>query len=180
MAFDQQRSENNDLKRFLYSLPEDERRKYLADRKQVLADQPPPPQNAPQAPGRPFATGGRQVAMTPIQAAYATQGPHVQAAALQGAIDNTMDAWKAENDSRVAQMREMRRMQHEKDIEAMRQEGLLRRLAAAQAGAPESVFPQDVNNQGMRYKKDPGGMMRIFNPDTMQFDYTNEFRAGGY
>lgn len=139
-----------------------------ARQRQAAEEEANAPQNAPQAPGRPFATGGHPVAMEPIQAAYLQQGPHVQAAALQGAIDKTADAWKDENDSRVAQVREMRRLQHEKDMEAMRQEGLLRRLAAAQANAPESVFG------GTSYMPTPQGRLRVWNPQTQQFDSTDE------
>jgi hypothetical protein len=47
-------------------------------------------------------------------------------------IDDVQDAIQDENDSRVAQMREQRRMAHEREMEAMRQEALLQRLAIEQ------------------------------------------------
>jgi hypothetical protein len=44
---------------------------------------------------------------------------------VQGALSD-------ENDSRVAQMREMRRMEHEKELERIRQDTLLKRLQMQQ------------------------------------------------
>ena len=89
-----------------------------------------------------------------------------QASALQGMIDKTSDAWDDELDSRVAQAREMRRMQHAKEIEAMRQEGLLQRLA---------MMAQGMRPSGpTSYEPDQGGALRIWNPVTQQYDRTNE------
>lgn len=51
-----------------------------------------------------------------------------QGNALQNMISQTTDAWRDEHDSRVSQNREMRRMEHEKDIERMRIEAMLKRL----------------------------------------------------
>ena len=51
-----------------------------------------------------------------------------QGNSLQNAINQTTGAWRDEHDSRVSQNREARRMQHEKDIERMRIEALLKRL----------------------------------------------------
>lgn len=142
------------------------------------AEQPDAPQNAPEAPQRHFAMQGHQGAVHPMQAAYDALGPHAQAAALGGMVNRTMGAIQDENDSRVAQAREMRRMEHEKSIEAMRQEGLLRRLAAMQQSYGDSPAG-DVNNQGLRYNA-AGGAMRVFNPNTLSWDYTNQIQAGGY
>jgi hypothetical protein len=47
-------------------------------------------------------------------------GPAEQYAMSQGMANQTMDAVQRENDSRVAQRREMRRMAHEQQLAAMR------------------------------------------------------------
>jgi hypothetical protein len=65
-------------------------------------------------------------------ALMAQQVSSAQARHLGGMIDDVQDAIQDENDSRVAQMREQRRMAHEKEMETMRQEALLQRLAIEQ------------------------------------------------
>jgi hypothetical protein len=47
-------------------------------------------------------------------------------------ISKTVGAWQDENDSRVAQVREMRRMDHEKELKRMELDAILARLAQAQ------------------------------------------------
>lgn len=169
------------MRAYLGTLTPQDRAKYLADRQEVLSPepvtQPDAPQNAQNDVRRPFQFQGHQGAAHPMQAAYDALGPHAQARALQGMAGQAMAAIQDENDSRVAQAREARRMQHEKDIEAMRQEGLLRRLAAMQQ--MYDAGPGEVNNQGLRYNAGGGGM-RVFNPNTMSWDYTDQIRAGGY
>lgn len=54
--------------------------------------------------------------------------PMQQMALHRGMASDVMSAMGDELDSRVAQAREQRRLQHEKDMEAMRQEGVLKRL----------------------------------------------------
>jgi hypothetical protein len=54
--------------------------------------------------------------------------PAEQFAHLGNMSNQVMNAWGDENDSRVAQMRELRRQQHEKDLMAMRTQELLARL----------------------------------------------------
>lgn len=90
--------------------------------------------------------------------------PGEQADVLGDMIDKTSAAWSNELDSRVAQAREERRMQHAKDIEAMRQEGLLRRLSAMQQ--PEQERPV------------ASGLMRWFNPETGQWENTDRVHFG--
>jgi len=68
--------------------------------------------------------------MTP--ALIAQQASSAQARHLGGMIDQVTDAYRDENDSRVAQLREQRRMEHEAEMESMRQEALLQRLAMEQ------------------------------------------------
>jgi hypothetical protein len=62
----------------------------------------------------------------------AQQVSSAQARHLGGMISDVTGAIQDENDSRVAQMREQRRMAHEREMEAMRQEALLQRLAIEQ------------------------------------------------
>jgi hypothetical protein len=65
----------------------------------------------------------------------ASMAQHVasaQARHLQGMIGDVTGAIRDENDSRVAQAREQRRMEHQTQMEAMRQEALLKRLAMEQ------------------------------------------------
>ena len=57
--------------------------------------------------------------------------PAQQAQILQGAIEDVTDAIGKENDSRVSQLREMRRMEHEKELEAMRTSALIERVRIA-------------------------------------------------
>jgi hypothetical protein len=54
--------------------------------------------------------------------------PMQQMAMHRGMASDVMSEMGDELDSRVAQAREHRRLQHEKDMEAMRQEGVLKRL----------------------------------------------------
>ena len=67
-----------------------------------------------------------------------------QGNALQNMINQTSDAWRDEHDSRVSQLREMRRMEHEKEIERMRLEAMIARLGGGQqraaGGAPYHQF----------------------------------------
>ena len=132
------------LRQYLGSLTPEQRRAYLASRADLLdgEDPPAPQQQAPQqrAPiqHRPF---GAQP-MHQQQEFVRDYGPKAQTGALQDMIDDVTDAHQDENDSRVSQLREMRRMEHEKEIEAARQEterlkieALLKRLGEAQGGS---------------------------------------------
>jgi|GEM_PF-2253498 len=185
---------DRDMQKYLGTLTPQDRAKYLADRQRVLN----PPQEQPERPQgqqQPQQDNGEQQAMRfMLHAAAANPGhapgrpphpvsPEEQGLVLRGIVDDVSKAWSDENDSRVAQAREMRRMQHETNIESMRQEGLLKRLAAMQQGAyqPEGYAPDqsEVNNQGLRYNPN-GGAMRVFNPNTLSWDYTDQIRAGGY
>lgn len=56
----------------------------------------------------------------------AAQGNH-----LAKMAEDVNEAIKKENDSRVSQLREMRRMQHEKELEAMRTSALIERVRIA-------------------------------------------------
>ena len=72
---------------------------------------------------------------------HAAMGSAQQGKALGNMISQTMAAHQDENDSRVSQEREYRRMMHEQEIERMRQdtermkiEALLARLNQASSG----------------------------------------------
>lgn len=93
-----------------------------------------PPPNRP-ATRRPVA---RAAPRTPI-ATPSLPGPAQQADALQDMADKTMSAFRRENDSRVSQLREARRMQHEREVEQMRIDALLRRLQ--KPTSPFTVVP---------------------------------------
>ena len=185
---------------YLGTLPEDERKAYLRNRQAVRAGSrnafapPPAPARQPNRQPPQQNNGDQQALRFMLHAAAANPGhapgrpphpvsPEEQGLVLRGIVDDVSKAWSDENDSRVAQAREMRRMQHETNIESMRQEGLLKRLAAMQQGAyqPEGYAPDqsEVNNQGLRYNPN-GGAMRVFNPNTLSWDYTDQIRAGGY
>ena len=61
------------------------------------------------------------MAYAPIQSIVA--GQNAQLGALHNQMGNEVEASiQRENDSRLAQIREMRRMEHEKEMERMRQE----------------------------------------------------------
>lgn len=79
--------------------------------------------------------------------------------------DNVEGAIRDENDSRVSQARENRRMQHAKELEAMRQEGLLKRLQAMSDSPYGQPGPA-------------GGPIGVWNPVTMKFDYTDRVQFG--
>lgn len=82
----------------------------------------------PSGGSRPFGRTGFATGVAPMMnhgasgAYHAAIGSAQQANALQDMIDKTASAWQDENDSRVSQEREMRRMMHEQEIERMRQE----------------------------------------------------------
>ena len=67
----------------------------------------------------------------------AQQGRH-----LAGMINQTTGAIDKENDSRVAQQREMRRMQHEINLKQMELDALLKRIDAARAQADSGPKPR--------------------------------------
>lgn len=68
----------------------------------------------------------------PIQGAQAHHA--AQGNMLQGMAGDAMAAIANENQSRVAQQREMRRMQHEKELEQMRINALIGRLGQSTPG----------------------------------------------
>lgn len=77
-----------------------------------------------------FNDNGMSMAMGGFGAARAGAGQ--QAGMLAGMINQAQNAWGNELDSRVAQNREMRRLEHEKELERMRQDLALKKIAADQ------------------------------------------------
>lgn len=125
---------------YLMTLTADERAKYLAGKREAAKPAPKIPKptggNAPQGPQqaarRPFNMQAYSGA-NPVQQGFIDQfGPAAQARHLGGMISDVTGAIQDENDSRVSQMREQRRMAHEMEMESMRQEALLQRLAMEQ------------------------------------------------
>ena len=80
----------------------------------------------------PFATGNFMMNHGASGAYHAAMGSAQQGNVLGNMISQTMAAHQDENDSRVAQMREMRRMEHEKELKRMELDAILARLAQAQ------------------------------------------------
>jgi hypothetical protein len=80
----------------------------------------------------PFATGNSMMNHGASGAYHAAMGSAQQGNVLGNMISQTMGAHQDENDSRVAQMREMRRMQHEKELKRMELDAILARIAQAQ------------------------------------------------
>lgn len=76
--------------------------------------------------------------------------------------DNVEDAYRRENDSRVEQAREARRLGFARDMEAMRQEGLLQRLQAMNESSYEPA------------QRPQSGGIGVFNPYTHQFEYGSQ------
>ena len=65
-----------------------------------------------------------------------------QARHLGGMIGDVSGAISKENDSRVAQSREMKRMQHEINMKQMELDALLKRIEAARAQADSGPKPR--------------------------------------
>jgi hypothetical protein len=158
----QQLQAQQQLRRYLATLSPAERQRYLQNQQQVAAG-PPAPQNAPQAPA------GQQAQQPPPEVHFHVPRPSQDdRSPLDRMGDNVEEAMRDENDSRVSQMREAKRMQHAKELEAMRQEGLLKRLQAmndSQYGRPDAPSQQ-------------GGGIGVWNPITQQFDYTDRVKFG--
>lgn len=127
---------------YLMTLSADERAKYLAGKREAAKPAPKasgPAAGGPDAPEGPQRSIRRPFNMqaysgaNPVQQGFIDQfGPAAQARHLNGMIRGVQDAYQDENDSRVAQGREQRRMEHEASMESMRQEALLQRLAMEQ------------------------------------------------
>lgn len=94
-------------------------------------DQPAPPRRRPRPVSR--SQGGPQVfgSIVDYGRLAASAGAAAQGAHLGNMISQTMDALGQENRSRVAQEREMRRMEHEKEMKRMELDALLARIQQA-------------------------------------------------
>jgi hypothetical protein len=117
-------------------------------------DDEPDAQEGPQrAIRRPFGMQAYSGA-NPVQQGFINEfGPTAQARHLQGMIAQTQGAIQDENDSRVAQSREQGRMAHEREMEAMRQEALLQRLAMEQREREKDRILQKQLTSGITTRK---------------------------
>lgn len=108
----------------------------------MIQDRATAQQNARRA--SPFATGNSPMMDHGSSGAYhAAMGAAQQGNVLGNMIAQTMEAHQDENDSRVAQMREMRRMEHERAMKQMEIDALLSRLDQARQSSgpqPRAVF----------------------------------------
>lgn len=91
-------------------------------------------------------------------------GPGQQYMQAQSMANNTMDAIQNENDSRVAQVREANRMEHEKELERMRQETILRKLEIEREQAEKDRLMQQkaMFNQGLLKQVIHGGADGVY------------------
>ena len=123
-------------------------------------------QAAPQPAAQPDAQEGPQRAIrrpfgmqaysgaNPVQQGFINEfGPAAQGRHLAGMIAQTQGAIQDENDSRVAQSREQGRMAHEREMEAMRQEALLQRLAMEQREREKDRILQKQLTSGITTRK---------------------------
>lgn len=121
------------------------------------------PQNAQNAPGGQQAPQAAPVApqvnFLPDARQRAQDGRERQQERIASQIAHVEGAFRDENDSRVAQAREAKRMEFTRDIERMRQESLLQRLAMEQSDNPRRFVPQSPL------------AVRSWNPATGQWEY---------
>jgi hypothetical protein len=125
---------------YLLTLSPTERAQYLAGKREAATPAPKVPkptggnaqQGPQQAPRRPFNMQPYSQSAQMQQGFINEYGPSAQGEHLGGMISDVQNAYQDENDSRVAQLREQRRMEHEAEMESMRQEALLQRLAMEQ------------------------------------------------
>ena len=117
----------------LRQLKEDNRERFAKDEDEPEPKSPPSRGGFTRTGG--FATGNPMYNPMNVAGMAGMMGAQ-QGNALQNMINQTTNAWQDEHDSRVSQNREMRRMEHEKDIERMRIEAMLQRLQAEQASGP--------------------------------------------
>jgi hypothetical protein len=102
----------------------------------------PKPEPAP----APVAQPRRQA--TPFATPVQQETPMFPQQNLQQMANSAMSAWGNELDSRVAQNREMRRMEHEKELERIRQEAALKKIAAEQQMMMMQMKMQDAARRG--------------------------------
>lgn len=107
--------------------------------KQAPAAQEAPRQQPRQA--QPFATQAQPMEMGMFS-------PDQQYGQLQGMANQATKAWENELDSRVAQNREGRRMEHEQRMERIRQDAALKKIAAEQQMAMMQMKMQDAARRG--------------------------------
>jgi hypothetical protein len=127
---------------------------------------PPAPQNRQEAPQRAIRGPMHMDAYShspATRAGFIEQlGPAAQGEHLQDMVKDVTNAYQDENDSRVAQLREQRRMDHEMNLAGMQYDALLQRLAMEQESKDKDRLLQ---------KQLMGGTVtRRFNPDTLSWE----------
>jgi hypothetical protein len=126
-ASDGQRKDAREAQRLLLArnaLRRQGRDPFAPQAPQPAPEPPEAPRAASQAHPVPFATRGPVMNL----GVYGHPVAQSQANHLKGMIDDVTGAWGDELDSRVSQAREAARMEHEQQMEAMRNEAMLRRL----------------------------------------------------
>lgn len=167
------RTPQQQLEDYLKTLPPEERARYRRNQRQVLAGripadppaQQPAPQPAAPAPQQQQQQQDQQEGQRPLVLAPAMHVHMPEAderSPLERMGDNVEDAYRRENDSRVEQAREARRLGFARDMEAMRQEGLLQRLQAMNESSYEPA------------QRPQSGGIGVFNPYTHQFEYGSQ------
>lgn len=164
-----QYADDKELRKYLYSLSPRERERYLRGRQEAVFGVPdndpdnnrvPPPAAEPDAPEAPQQAIRRPFSMraysgaNPVQQGFINDfGPAAQGRHLKSMVNDIQEAYQDENDSRVAQMREQRRMDQEMQIESMRQEALLQRLAMEQREREKDRILQKQLQTGVTRKR---------------------------
>lgn len=116
------------MRRYIASLPPEQRRAAQQEQRAAEQDDQPEDQPEPQGIQPMFNDHGFSQALGGFNAAQAMTGQ--QGNHMAGMLNQTMGAINAENERRVALSREMRRMEHEREMEQMRINALLQRLQA--------------------------------------------------
>jgi len=116
-------------------------------------DEPDAPEGPQRATRRPFNMQPYSQSHLMNPALIAQQASSEQARHLNGMIDDVTAAYQDENDSRVAQMREQRRMEHETEMESMQQDALLQRLAMEQQEREKDRILQRQLTSGITTRK---------------------------
>lgn len=136
-----------------------------------LGGNPLPGQKAPKspagAPRRPFAQQPAHGAPMNFGLPIANPGvlsPDQQADHLQGMANGVMRAFRDENDSRVAQARELLRRQHEQEMEDKANEADLQKEAMRRDALLVRLGKQDA--------------FRVWDPSTLGWKYIDEVRFG--
>jgi len=128
------------------------------------AQQPPPPQPEQPQPANNPQGRAMQQAQAVVYGNPFTQDPYGNLASQRRSLDRTEAYIAKENDSRVRQARDEAERQHERELEMIKQKGLIDRLGSMQSqgsppssGGPLRVFDGKTTRYGRRVKIGRGG-----------------------